>query len=150
MRSIMRKFVSRRPWAVAVAFLFFVAVSGTEAAVSISSAPTSVNNGETAQIVATVTTEYEIDGVWLRYRILNDPKGYTTANVINYLAMTNSVNKDYVCELPILPSGTVQLGAMAVLSGGAITNSTLSWKTVTIGNNLTYDRFHDMKGIPNI
>ena len=150
MRSIMRKFVSRRPLAVAVAFLFFVAVSGTEAAVSISSAPTSVNNGETAQIVARVTTDYEINSVWLRYRISNDPKGYTTANVINYLAMTNSVDKDYVCELPILPGGTVQLGAMAVLSGGAITNFNLTWKTVTIGNNLTYDRFHDMKGIPGI
>ena len=103
-------------------------------------------DGETADVVATLSGGASAVAVELLYS-LDDPKGHVSA-ATNSLAMSTTNGVDWAGFIPVLPAGTLTWFVRAHCAGGASEDSTAM--TAATGAGLTYDRFHDMKGIPGI
>lgn len=145
----MRKYLDRiYKWTLAGLLLVVVNATTAAAATSITiiNQPSgTLKNGEWTNVSARVTSDVQLDQVWVRYRY-TDPHGTSVSAktwVNNFLAMSTTNGVDFTGFLPIVPGGTLEWRVQARDIDGKYEATPTS--TLTIEGTLGYDRFHDMK-----
>lgn len=127
-------------------FAFCLAViafaSTAFATVTVTTAPTSVKSGNTAEIAATVSSSLTVSSVYLWFNLAGSPEveaGW------NFIPMEHNSGTSYKGVIPIVPSGTLSWYVKATYSDGSSELS--ATKTTTISYQMDYGRYHDSKGV---
>lgn len=127
----------------ALYFVLVVALSTPAfATVTVTTAPTSVKSGNTAEIAATVSSSLTVSSVYLWFNLAGSPEveaGW------NFIPMTLDSGTTYKGIIPIVPAGKLTWYVKATYSDGSTESS--STKTTTIEYQMDYGRYHDSKGV---
>ena len=127
-------------------FAFCLAVmafaSTAFATVTVTTAPTSVKSGNTAEIAATVSSSLTVSSVYLWFNLAGSPEveaGW------NFIPMEHNSGTSYKGVIPIVPSGTLSWYVKATYSDGS--SEVSATKKTTISYQMDYGRYHDSKGV---
>ena len=126
---------------VSTAFLF---PSVSSASVTVTTAPASVPNGETADIAATVIGASAVSNVTMLFSLSGSD---VMGDGWNRQTMAASAGDPevYTGFIPLLPAGTLSWYVRAEYVDGTSEVSVTNATTILAG--MTYDRFHDMKRV---
>ncbi len=140
--TILRKLKGATLCAIASAAFLFPSV--LSASITISTPPTSVYNGETADITATVVGSSAVSNVTLVFSLSGSSvmgNGWNNQT----LSVAAGDPGTYSGIIPLLPAGTLSWYIRAVYADE--TSEVSATYTTTILPDMTYDRFHDMKRV---
>ena len=136
----------------ASAIAFALSASHAWGTITLTSAPTAVDNGETTNIVAVVTSSKTVAGVQLETRFVD--WGGNVGNGYNYFDMEHGESDDeYVICTPILPAGVLRWHVVVKYTDGTseqTTGKVFGWNVTTNAAAFSYNRFHDMRGLTGI
>lgn len=127
----------------ALYLVLIAALSSTAfATVTVTTAPTSVKSGNTAEIAATVSSSLTVSSVYLWFNLAGSPE---VEAEWNFIPMEHNSGTSYKGVIPIVPSGTLSWYVKATYSDGS--SEVSATKKTTISYQMDYGRYHDSKGV---
>lgn len=133
---------ARRAARIALAASLLAVAPRAAASVTVTTAPASVPSCETAAVSATIVSASTVASVRLWFSLSGATDTGTGWN-FQKMVVDPSDSEVYTGFIPVLPAGTLSWYVEAEYVGGETEVS--ATQTTTISDQLTYDRFHDMR-----